>query len=46
MERTFCEQLLFVEQADKENRHFCEELLYNEQVESLRPTEKWGKQHQ
>ena len=40
------EQLLFVEHADKENRHLSEELLYNEQVESLQPSERWTKQHQ
>ena len=38
LERTLCEQLLFIEHADKENRHLSEELVYNEQVEALRPT--------
>ena len=46
LERTIYEQLLFIEHADKENRHLSEEVLYNEQVESLRPTQRWGKQHQ
>ena len=46
MERLICEQILFVEEADKEYRHISEEVVYNDLIETLQPAERWGPNHQ